>query len=294
MTRLFLLLSLLLSSPVWAAQTITFAHYNLENYLPMERKDHGQVVFAPKPESEITPLLRIIHEINPDILGVAEMGPPDQFDAFQGRLKAIGLDYPFAEYVNGPDPDRHLALLSRFRIIARDSQPKVIFDLNGTAEAVRRGFLDVTIEVNPLCRLRLIGAHLKSKLPVPEGESLVRRNEAQKLREHLDDVLVHHPDVYLVVFGDLNDTKDQPAIAEITGPRESPLHLADLWLADRLGDHWTYYRRFTDTYARIDYILVNDRLWHSVERQKSYIYRSPDWNQASDHRPIVAVIRAGE
>ena len=294
MKSLLLSLSILLSCPAWTEQTITFAHYNLENYLPMERKDHGQAVFAPKPESEITPLLRIIHEINPDILGVAEMGPPDQFGAFQGRLKAIGLDYPFAEYVNGPDPDRHIALLSRFRIIARNSQPKVTFDLNGSVETVRRGFLDVTVEVNPLCQLRLIGAHLKSKLPVPEGEFRVRWNEAQKLREYLDDVLIHNPDVCVVVYGDLNDTKDQPAIEEIAGPRESPLHLIDLWLADRQGDHWTYYRRFSDTYARIDYILVNDRLSHSVERRKSYIYRSTDWNQASDHRPIVAVIRTGD
>ena len=34
---------------------------------------------------------------------------------------------------------------------------------------VRRGFLDVTVQVTPSYRLRCVGAHLKSKLPIPEG-----------------------------------------------------------------------------------------------------------------------------
>ena len=190
------------------------------------------------------------------------------------------------------DPDRHLALLSRFEIVERHSEKTLFFDLNGQRQAVERGFLDVTIEVNPSYRLRLIGAHLKSKLAVPSGEALLRRNEARLLRQHIDFVLSKDPNVNLLVYGDLNDTKDQPAVQEILGPRRSPNRLNDILLADAQGDRWTYYRQLSDTYDRIDYIMTDQALLPQIDQSQSYVYRSNDWYSASDHRPVVAVIRA--
>ncbi|HSZ80084.1 MAG TPA: hypothetical protein VK775_21945, partial [Chthoniobacterales bacterium] len=63
----------------FAEEAITFAHYNVENYIEMNRREGGGTVLGPKPEGEKNTLIRIIKEIHPDILGVAEMGPPDQF-----------------------------------------------------------------------------------------------------------------------------------------------------------------------------------------------------------------------
>ena len=285
------LLFFLLSGNALGQQAVTFAHYNVENYLEMNRRQGGRTGIAPKPESEKNTLVRIIKEIHPDILGVAEMGPPDQFEEFQKRLKEAGLDFPFSEYVDAADPQRHLALLSRFEIVERHSEKALFFDLNGIREPVERGFLDVTIAVSTSCRLRLIGAHLKSKLAVPSGEALLRRNEARLLRQHIDGVLGKDPNANLLVYGDLNDTKDQPAIQEILGRRESPNRLNDISLADAQGDHWTYYRKLTDTYDRIDYILTDQALFPQIDQSKSCVYRSNDWYLASDHRPIVAVIR---
>jgi len=276
----------------YAEQTVTFAHYNVENYLEMNRREGGGTVLGPKPEGEKNTLIRIIKEIHPDILGVAEMGPPDQFQEFQKRLKEAGLEFPFTEYVSGADPDRHLALLSRFRIVERHSENDLFFDLNGQRESVERGFLDVTMEVNPSFRLRVVGAHLKSKLAVPSGEALLRRNEARLLRQHIDGDLSKDPNEKLLVYGDLNDTKDQPAIQEILGPRQGPNRLKEIALADAQGDRWTYYRRLSDTYDRIDYILADQALLPQIDQSHSYVYRSADWYSASDHRPVVVVIRA--
>src|SRR5271165_2472610 len=161
-----MLVFVLLSESVFGQQAVKFVHYNVENYLEMNRRQGGRAEFGPKPESEKNTLVRIIKEIHPDILGVAEMGPPDQFEEFQKRLKDAGLEFPFSEYVNAADPNRHLALLSRFEIVERHSEKTLFFDLNGQREAVERGFLDVTIEVNQSYRLRLVGAHLKSKLAI--------------------------------------------------------------------------------------------------------------------------------
>jgi endonuclease/exonuclease/phosphatase family metal-dependent hydrolase len=281
-----------LSKIALGEQAVTFAHYNIENYLEMNRTEGGQAVLGPKPEREKNTLIRIIKEIHPDILGVAEMGPPDQFEEFQKRLKDAGLDFSFSEYVNGPDRDRHLALLSRFTIVERHSEKDLFFDLNGQREPVERGFLDVTIGVNPTFRLRVVGAHLKSKLAVPSGEALLRRNEARLLRRRIDEVLTKDPNENLLVYGDLNDTKDQPAIQEILGPRQGPNRLKEIPLADAQGDRWTYYRRLSDTYDRIDFILADKALWPQIDPARSYLYRSVDWYTASDHRPVVVVFKA--
>ncbi|MEI8340009.1 MAG: endonuclease/exonuclease/phosphatase family protein [Verrucomicrobiota bacterium] len=267
---------------------IVVASYNLENYLRMERREENQTVIAPKPEKEIQALIQIIKEINPDILGVCEMGSKDDFADFKSRLKSAGLGYTDFEYVEGADPERHLALASRFPIISRDSMPDVTFTANGIQEKVRRGFLDVTVKISPGFQLRLVGAHLKSKLAAPEGEELLRRSEAHLLRQHTEKIMSANPDTELLVYGDFNDTKNEPAIKEIMGPRKGPDHLFDLWLQDNVGDRWTHYWKFADNYERIDFMFLTGRLLSKVDHSKSYVYRSEHWNEASDHRPVVA------
>jgi endonuclease/exonuclease/phosphatase family metal-dependent hydrolase len=246
------LVGVALVSVVRGEQSAIFAHYNLENYLVMDRRENGTLVHSSKPEREIEPLLRIIREIHPDLLGVAEMGTPDQFQSFRNRLAEAGMSFVDAEYVNGPDPARHIALLSRFPITSRNSQPNVPIHIPNVTESVRRGILDVTVQISVGFQVRLIGAHLKSKLPIPEGEELVRRQEAQELRNHIDRVMKEAPDVPLLVYGDLNDTKEQPAIQEVMGERQSPTHLTDLWLSDYTGDHWTYYQKESRPFPKQD------------------------------------------
>jgi endonuclease/exonuclease/phosphatase family metal-dependent hydrolase len=243
-----------------------------------------------KPEKQIEALIRVIKEIHPDILGVCEMGSIERFTDFKKRLTAAGLAYADSEYVAGPDEDRHLALVSRFPIVARQSLTNIPFELNGQPQKVRRGFLDVTIEVNPQYRLRMIGVHFKSKLAAPEGEALIRRHEAQKLRQHVEKIIAEDGNVNLVVYGDFNDSKNEPMFQEVSGVRGTPSYLADLWAKDSFGDRWTHYWRAADLYSRFDYIFVSPALFREVIKAKSTVYRSSQWNEASDHRPVFATI----
>jgi len=299
MKRIILLLEfyflLLAASGAFAASDqVVFASYNVENYLPSDRPVDGKYEKgAMKPESEINALIRVIKEINPDILGVCEMGSQEHFDDFKERLKTAGLGYTDFELVNGADPDRHLALVSRFPISSRQSLPDVSYELNGKAEKVRRGFLDVTVKVAKNFDLRLVGSHLKSKRDISEGEALIRRNEAHLLRQHFDKIMAEKPNVKLLAYGDFNDTKNEPPIQEIMGPRNSPTHMTDLWLKDSIGDRWTHYWKTADIYSRIDFIFVNDALRKDVVQAKCGIYRSEIWNDASDHRAIFASFRVG-
>ena len=122
-------------------------------------------------------------------------------------------------------------------------------------------------------------------------EAELRRNEAHLLRQHIDQVLAAAPNTLLVVYGDFNDTKNETALKEVMGSRNSPAALRDLWLKDDVGDHWTEYWDAADVYSRIDYILVSRNLLPAVDYPKSYINRSPYWNQASDHRAVVAAFQ---
>jgi len=269
---------------------LVFASYNLEDYFQAADFPDGKEKIS-KSQAAIAAEIRVIQDIHPDILGVCEMGPPGEFADFAARLKSAGLDYPFSEYVDGPDPERHVALLSRYPIDSRQSLPDIPFELDGHQERVRRGILDVTVTAGQT-KLRFIGVHLKSKLrDTWENEAELRRNEAHLLRQHVEHAIEGDAAAKLIVYGDFNDTKNEPALKEILGARNSDHALRDLWLKDADGDHWTEYWKTADVYSRIDYILVTPDLLPAVDYPRSYVYRSTYWSDASDHRPVVAAFQ---
>lgn len=290
-----LLLVLIAAAPLIAeerdlAKGIVFCTYNVKNYLGHEPGAPRNPRTKPKPEKEIAALIQIIRDIQPDILGVCEMGSPAMFEDFKSRLEKAGLGYKDSEYVQGDDPDRHLALVSRFPIVHRDSAAKVRFTLGGAEHSVKRGILDVTIQVTPAYQLRCVGVHLKSKLPAPEGEALIRRNEAMKLREHLDAILKAAPETNLLCYGDFNDAKNSPMFSEVSGVRGTPAHMSDLAAHDSVNDRWTHHWPVADEYSRIDYLFASPGLWPEVKRGTAGIHRSADWEKASDHRPVFVTI----
>jgi len=271
-----------------APEEITVVSYNLENYLVMQRQ--GQL--APKPEDEKNAVVKIIADLKPDILGVCEMGDEGQFKDFQQRLAQAGLTFKDTEYVTGEGEDnvRHVALLSKFPIVSRQSVTNLGYQLGGHELKVQRGFLDVTVQVNKDTQLRLVGAHLKSKRPVPEGEELMRRNEAHLLREQVDAILGKDAKAKLLLYGDYNDTRNEAAIQEVIGARGAG-HLTDLSLVDDHGERWTEYWGAADVYSRIDYFFASPALLPLVDKEQSYIDRSADWAKGSDHRAIVTHLK---
>ena len=289
------LLGLLLAGNLRAGNVVV-ASYNVENYLKMERKVDGKTVpDAPKPEQEIAAVIDVVKEINPDILGIVEMGDEKTLDEFRARLKAAGLDYPHKEWVRGTDAARHVALLSRFPIVARNSRDEVPFELNGKQMRVGRGILDVTVKLADNFSLRLVGAHLKSRREVPDLDQVaMRAKEAWYLREHLAKILQANPEEKLLLFGDMNDTKNEYPIKELLGSTRDPLRMKDLFLTDYYGYRWTHYWSSADIYSRIDYLMVSQWLWPDINMDKSGISSSRIWYKASDHRAIFTTIKVPE
>lgn len=268
-----------------------FAAYNLESFFTVDRPDDPA---APRRKSNasIKVLVRILTTLKAHAVGLSEMGTREDLEYLRQRLKANGLDYPHSEFVQAAEGDRNLALLSRVPIVARQPATNLTYEMEGTRQRVRRGFLDVTVEAAPGVEIRLVGAHLKSRLTRnSSNEALARRHEAALLRRHVDQIFAAEPKGLLLVWGDLNDVRNSPAVAEILGGKQRTLF--DLAPTDRQGDRWTWHDKTTDAYQRIDYLLANRALKRCLIRDGSRVNRSPNWRKASDHRAIVAAFGFG-
>ena len=262
-----------------------FVAYNLHNYslqLSTERN-----ASPPKSEREILQMLKILAELKPDILGVCEMGREDDLTDLQRRLEAVGLALPHREWVQGADPSRHLALLSRFPIAARHSRTDLRYPLDQVMRPIQRGILDVTVQIAPNYSLRLLGLHLKSRREVEDAEqALMRRHEAHLVRQHVNEILDAAPGTNLLVYGDCNESKEEPGLREIKGAPGQPHALRELPLTDDAGEKWTYFYEPADEYSRIDFAFASAELMPEVNLKQSGIYPGRDWNEASDHRPL--------
>ena len=290
-----------LSALVWAdfssAQTFRVATYNVENYLDQPTESRH---FVKSAEAKAK-VRESIEAMKPDVLALEEMGTTNALLELRASLKADGFDFPFWEHVQGADTNIHVAVLSRFPIVARRPHTNDEFLLDGKRFRVERGFVEVEIQAATNFVFTVIAAHLKSRLPSPVADEAEERlAEAKVLRSIIDQHFKTNPNAKLIVLGDFNDSKDSDAIKEIIG--RGKFKLTDTRPAERNGDNspalppyheprnvaWTYFYGAEDTYSRIDYILLSPAMKQSWRANETYIPTISNWGIGSDHRPIVA------
>lgn len=276
--------------------SIVVASYNVENYFPMPRIINGQMhKDAGKPESEKQAVAKVIAGIHPDIIGFMEMGDMRQFTDLQHHLHEVGLDYKYSKLLQGFDPERHIALLSHFPIIANNSEGSIPLQVNGETLHSPRGIIDVTLQLEPNYQLRVLCVHLKSKVNDSNySPTALREAEAKHLRSYISSILTKEPKTHLLLMGDYNDTKNSPTITEILGTPTSPDSLEALSLTDERGEFWTEFWNYCDIYSRIDYMIVSKSLKPSILMNRSGIARPTFWNEASDHCALFTTIAPQE
>jgi endonuclease/exonuclease/phosphatase family metal-dependent hydrolase len=272
--------------------SLRFIAYNVENWLTMDRYVDNQLLRdKPKPDSEKQAVVRLLSAHKPDVIGLCEIGTAADLADIQESLKASGLDFPHSHYVGGTDPVRHLGLLSRFPILSTAKPAETEFRLSGRTFGINRGILDATIGVHGK-PYRFIGVHFKSKRPIEEADQEeMRVNEARLLRRHVDAILREDPQARLIVYGDFNDTRPTRAFKTVTGSYNSPDYLTALPAKDSRGHAWTHHWAPHDIYSRIDFVTVSRALRQELDFKASCLIDDPEWDQASDHRPILAVFR---
>ncbi|HXF09161.1 MAG TPA: endonuclease/exonuclease/phosphatase family protein, partial [Desulfuromonadaceae bacterium] len=267
-----------------AAETFRVATYNLENYLdqPTETRPHTK---APEAKAKIRESIRAL---NPDIIALEEMGTTNALLELRASLKSDGVDFPYWDHVSGEDTNIHVAILSRFPIVARHPQTHDSFLLDGRRHFVSRGFAEIEIQPAPGFSVTLIAAHLKSRRPVPDAdEAELRFQEAKVLREIVDDHLKADPFARLIVLGDFNDVQSSASTKEVVG--RGKYRLMDTRPAERNGDNvpnvnphfeprninWTHYYGIEDSYSRIDYILLSPAMARYWVKEDTYVATVP-------------------
>ncbi len=282
--------------PLAAAETFRVATYNLQNYL--DQKTGTRPLKTDAGKAKIRESLKAVRA---DVVAVQEMGTLSAFQELRRSLRTDGLDYPYWDFVEAYDTNIHVAVLSRFPIIARRPHTNDTFLLMGRRLKVSRGAAEVDIQVNANYTFTLITTHLKSRRPVPVADQAdMRLEEAKILREIIDARLQANPQINLIVLGDLNDTKDSPPVRTVIGRYSKAL--VDTRPAEPNGDDavslrrgyapptvtWTHFYGKEDTYSRIDYILLSRGMAHEWLTNQTYVLRLPNWGVGSDHRPVVA------
>jgi endonuclease/exonuclease/phosphatase family metal-dependent hydrolase len=290
--RLWLGTLLILAPAAVAQDAVTFCAYNLRNWLSQTDSTNPAAQPREKPEREKRRIIEFLGQIRPDILGICEIGTSDDLADLQNRLRAAGINLPHHEFCRGADPQRSLALLSRHPITQRRSAGPLPYRINGETLRLQRGILDASVAVAPNFELRFIGVHLKSRREVSEADQeLMRRSEAHLLRRHLDAIYATESQPRLVVYGDFNSYRNEPALQEVIGSRALDSHLLEIPVRDRHGLLWTHFWDAADLYSRLDYLFVSRALRPRVDTKRSHIFDDADFAVASDHRPLILVLQ---
>jgi endonuclease/exonuclease/phosphatase family metal-dependent hydrolase len=272
--------------------SVRFIAYNVENWLTMDRYVDGKSLKgSPKPEKEKLAIAELLADAKPDILGISEIGNEEDVKDLQAYLAKAGHPMPHFHVNRGADPTRSLVLISRFPIGKTVIRDDLTFSSKGREYAMQRGILDATVET-PAGAYRFLGLHLKSKRETEDGDQEdMRRNEGHLLRREIDEILSEDPDARLVVYGDLNDTRQSSTIRTIHGGGKNPKSLLMIALKDSRGHFWTHHWDFQDVYSRIDYVLVSGALRNSIDWDRCKIIDNDAVAGASDHRPLLVILK---
>lgn len=276
--------------PTAGATTFRVMSYNLHNFLLIDRNKDGRED-DPKPDDEKEALYTIVAEESPDIFGIVEVGGRRFLGEIQDGLRAKGREYAWSEWVEGTDHSRHVALLSRYPIVAQNPHTQETYDANGEKLYVSRGILEADVRVSPSLTVKVFVAHLKSKRTMagPFSADQMRVEEAKILRKCVNEALAANPDLPMVVMGDFNDTPDSPALQVILGDTQYPLQNARPKNAK--GFQGTYYFRPTKKFDTIDYILLSNALAARLLPGTARIRDDKLAWKASDHFPVMADFR---
>jgi endonuclease/exonuclease/phosphatase family metal-dependent hydrolase len=265
--------------------TLRVMVYNLKNYSVLEEEGFP----TPKPEALRQQQADLIAGQKPNLVGLMEVGGRAALTDLQKRLERAGWDLPYAILVEAEDVHRQLALLAD-RPLRDLSRTDLRFVKGSSFEGPARGLLWAAFEAASGKEWQVAGLHWKSRRETPGGDSAaLRLGEARVMRQAFDEAFAAQPDLPLMVWGDFNEARTEPAHQALQGPSQSPGALQVVDLVDAQGDRWTHYWKETDQYARLDFLLISRALRPFRREDDSGILRPDNWLALSDHRPLLVV-----
>lgn len=271
--------------------TVLIATYNVKNLFLCGEG-------AAKPSAELRPLLRMLAQVNADLVVLQEIGSLASLQALNAQLA-----HPYAQVQLRPgnsDRSIHLGVLSRYPVELTSHRETRLYDEQGAvlqdfanAHAAAAGHLTeqkfcrdlLRIDVHGLpVSLSVFAVHLKSRTNRPWRvlpADTLRAAECRALRDVMQAFMRSHPATLVALCGDFNDQLSSPALQPLTS----------LGLADPLGEMLQRSGRNPSTYwpkrrMRIDHILVNGPMLTHVVVDSPQIHANRMAQTASDHFPV--------
>ena len=273
-------------------EPLTFLMLNAHNYFVREEDQRSRYTLTMKSEESRNAVADLIVSAQPEMVGLIEMGGPKALADLQNRLRARGMNYPYARVLARKGEDRALAVLSMHPIVQDHSRADC--NLAGSKrQKMLRGILDVTVKVGDSRYFRIVGAHLKSRVAKDADAADARRAaEAKTLAFYLQKEMRNQPKMPFIVYGDWNDGPADDSLKVLKHGISKDSALTQVKAKDSRGQSWTIYYPAEDQYSVFDQIYVN-----SVARSRrgrkceSGVIDTPAAAQASDHRAVWCEVR---
>lgn len=244
--------------------------WNVKNYLDTYRIVDKKRVMAPKPESEKMAIIDVLKQIEPDILGLAEMGGKPNLLEFQGFLKKHGFDYPFYA-LSGNNPEHpNCAILSKIPFKA-ETKGKGKFSYFQEDLSSHRGILLAKFDSPQEWRFGVI--HLKSRFGSKKRDPEYSDFRALEVQEILKDIAPFKSKLILFC-GDFNDRPDDKAPAV--------LKKNAFFVLKEKQSVPTYIWKKEKIYYRFDFFMASKPMLEICSESES----TGVIEAASDHAPI--------
>ncbi|PIE90547.1 MAG: hypothetical protein CR997_05515 [Acidobacteria bacterium] len=256
----------------------------------------------------LIPVAKVIRKMNVDVAVLTEVGDREDIADLAAELKRKGCHFPYYHVSDTKDDTfQHVAVLSKFPLeLVSAKIPGWAFydpeldDPEEEQETDVKKALHVSFNFNNQ-KINLIGVHLPSERKGHDQDAM-RIAVASLVRRYSIPLL--EKGEHLIVAGDLNDRRGEPAIRMIRGREDI---FPDLIQTGRrkyfkpanYKERWTYMYRGERN--QLDYILLSRSLLEACQEEfgvESDIMhvdfnRKPNINQprTSDHRPFIAELR---
>lgn len=251
--------------------------WNVHCYLDTYRMKNGRRIKSPKPEDEKEEIVKIIKDINPDVLGIEEIGGEPYAKEFAKRLSQSGMNYPYFAVSEESSEYPQCAIFSKIPFQKTNILAVKNFDYFGESARSPRGMLVADFKTGGK-DWRFGSIHLKSKFGAKARDrenNLFRQKEAELIAKDMSGFLKKGG--LAIIGGDFNEEPKDGAISILKKAGLEPLKQEN-----PNGLPFSYHWAKENAYRQFDFFMISKPMKKYAEKAEVL----PIVKSASDHAAV--------